>query len=327
MKAIKKTLILSSALLSFALANGVAAKDLKGWNIHVKGYPVSDGMERFLEIIEKKSNGKFKGKVYHAGVLGKQGDAVNQTRLGGIDFGVFSMGWMATPIPPVGVVSLPFIFKDEQHSYRAVDGKFGKMLAKEIRKKGLVAIGYYAGGSRSFYNSERPVNNVADLKGMKVRVMGNQIFVDMMSELGANASPMAFGEVYQSLKTGVIDGAENNWPSYHTTNHYQVAKYYSDSQHLIIPECLCVSEVTWNSLSDAEKKMWREAGQESAEYQRSMWDAYAEKSRQFVLSKGIKYNAIKNKQPFQDAMGPVYEKAIAKTPELKALIQAIKDTP
>lgn len=325
MKILQKTLLLSGAL-SISMISMVYAQSLKAWNQHAPGYPVSDGMEKFLEILEQKTNGKTKGKVYHSAVLGKQEDAVNQMRMGALDFGVFSLGWMANSVPAAGVVSLPFVFKNEAHSYRAVDGKFGKLLSAEIEKKGLVPIGYYAAGSRSFYNSKRPIRNVADLKGMKIRVMGNQIFVDMMTELGANATPMAFGEVYQALKTGVIDGAENSWPSYKSTNHYEVAKYYSDSQHLIIPECLCVSKIKWNSLSDEEKKIWRAAGAESTAYQRKKWESYAKSSKESVIKAGVKYNNITNKKPFQDAMGPVYNKAIAKTPVLKELIQAIKDT-
>ncbi len=312
--------VLSSFSVS-AIAGG-----LKGWNQHAVGYPVSDGMEYFIETLEKNSNGKFAGKIYHGAVLGKQADAVNQMRLGGIDFAVFSLGWMVNSVPAAGVVSLPFVFKSEQHSYRAVDGAFGDMLSKQIENKNLVPLGYYAAGSRSFYNSKKPIYTVADLQGMKVRVMGNQIFVDMMTQLGANATPMAFGEVYQALKTGVIDGAENSWPSYHSTNHFEVAQYYSGSQHLIIPECLCVSKKRWNTLSAAEKTMWRQAAKESVEFQRKKWVAYAEKSKREVLARGVKYNPIANKQPFQDAMAPVYEKAIAKTPVLRDLIQAINDT-
>ena len=312
--------------LAMVFGSVAVAKDLKGWNQHAQGYPVSKGMEKFLEILGEKSNGKFSGKVYHGAVLGKQDNAVNQMRVGAIDFGVFSLGWMAKAVPAAGVVSLPFVFKNEAHSYRAVDGKFGEMLSAEIEKRQLVPIGYYAAGSRSFYNSKKPINSVADLKGMKIRVMGNQIFVDMMTQLGANATPMAFGEVYQALKTGVIDGAENSWPSYNSTNHYEVAKYYSDSQHLIIPECLCVAKKTWDRLTDAEKQMWRAAGQASVEYQRKEWATYSDMSKNKVLAAGVQYNNIANKQPFQNAMTPVYDNAITKTPVLKNLIQAIKDT-
>ena len=199
-------------------------------------------MEQFVKEVAEKTDGRITGKVFQGGVLGSQPDAIEQVRLGALDFGVFSLGPMGQSVPETNVVSLPFIFKSIDQMYRLMDGEAGKAIDAGMRKKGIVALGWYDAGARSFYNSIKPINSPDDVKGMKVRVMNNDLFAGMIESMGGNATPMAFAEVFQSLKTGVVDGAENNPPSYESTNHYEVAKYYSMSEHLIIPECLCMSK-------------------------------------------------------------------------------------
>jgi TRAP-type C4-dicarboxylate transport system substrate-binding protein len=155
--------------------------------------------------------------------------------------------------------------------WRVLDGKAGEMINAGLAKKGLISLAWYDGGARSFYNSKKPIKTPADVVGMKVRVMNNDLYSGMISALGGNPSPMAFSEVYQSLKTGVVDGAENNWPSYESTGHYEVAPYYSNSQHLIIPETLCINADVYNALSADDQKILKEAAQESAVLQRKLW--------------------------------------------------------
>jgi TRAP-type C4-dicarboxylate transport system substrate-binding protein len=159
---------------------------------------------------------------------------------------------------------------------------------------------------------------------MKVRVMNNDLFVDMIAAMGGNATPMAFGEVYSSIKTGVVDGAENNWPSYDTTGHYEVAGYYSGTEHLIIPECFCVSKALWDGLSAEDKEIVKTAAQNSAEYQRDLWAKQDEAARKKVLAAGAQYNEIADKAPFQAAMQPVYDKFIAANPDLEGLVKAVQ---
>lgn len=330
MKVIKtiKTLALCSVLaLSTVAATSVAqAKDIRGWNIHPADYPVSIGMEQFLAEVSEKTNGRIKGKIYHGGVLGKQSDAIEQVRLGAIDFGEFSLGPMGPIVPESNVVSLPFIFKSIPQMYRLMDGAVGDAIGKGMEAKGLVPVGWYDAGARSFYNSIRPVNVPTDVKGLKVRVMNNDLFVGMIESMGGNATPMAFAEVYQSLKTGVVDGAENNPPSYESTNHYQVAKYYSLSEHLIIPECLCISKKTWDTWSKEDQAIVRAAGKTSADTQRKLWQAREMKSMETVKSGGTIVNTIADKGPFQAAMKPVYAKFLADNPDLKGLVDMIANS-
>ncbi|WP_193180646.1 TRAP transporter substrate-binding protein [Nisaea sediminum] len=312
--------------LAVSLSGAVDAAEWKGWNIHKPGYPNTVAMDKFAELLAAKTDGRYTLKMFHSGVLGNQPDAIEQLRIGAVEIGNFNLGPIGPIAPEANVVSLPFIFKDEGHMHRALDGAPGDQISAGMAKKGMIALAWYDAGARSFYNSKRPIMNPDDVKGMKVRVMNNDLYSGMISALGGNPSPMAFSEVYQSLKTGVVDGAENNWPSYESTGHFEVAGYYSDSQHLIIPECVCINADVYSGLSDADKAAVKAAARESADLQRKLWAERAEASRAMVMKAGVKFNDVADKQAFQDAMKPVYEKFLASNEDLKPLVAAIQAT-
>ncbi|NKB77221.1 MAG: DctP family TRAP transporter solute-binding subunit [Gammaproteobacteria bacterium] len=320
-----KTSAALAALLAVSVPLTANAADLRGWNIHVVDYPVSHGMEQFAAEVADKTEGRITSKIFHGGVLGSQPDAIEQLRLGALDFGVFSLGPMGQAVPETNVVSLPFIFKGIDQMYTLMDGEAGAAIGAGLEKKGIVALGWYDAGARSFYNSQKPINTPADVTGLKVRVMNNDLFVGMVESLGGNATPMAFAEVFQSIKTGVVDGAENNPPSYESTNHYEVAKYYSISEHLIIPECLCMSKKTWDGLSEADQKIVAEAGRASAETQRTLWKARETASMDKVIAGGTVVNQIADKGPFQDAMAAVYDRFLSDNPDLTDLVNMIRN--
>lgn len=321
---------IGSAAAVVALAAGLSgiaqAAEWKGWNIHKPGYPNTVAMDRFAEILAEKSGGKITLKMFHSGVLGNQPDAIEQLRIGALEIGNFNLGPIGPVAPEANVVSLPFVFKDMDHMHRAMDGAPGDQISAGMAKKGMIALAWYDSGARSFYNSQRPIMKPADVTGMKVRVMNNDLYSGMISALGGNPSPMAFSEVYQSLKTGVVDGAENNWPSYESTGHFEVAGYYSLSQHLIIPECVCINASVWNDLSDDDKAMVKAAARESADLQRVLWEERAKASREKVMAAGVKFNEVDDKSAFQDAMKPVYAKFFESNPDLKPLVDAIQAT-
>jgi tripartite ATP-independent transporter DctP family solute receptor len=323
--------MLACSVVTIALIAGFTvstqAAEWKGWNIHVAGYPNTIALDKFAELLNAKSGGKMQLKMYHAGTLGSQPDAIEQVRLGGLEIANFSLGPLGPVVPEANVVSLPFIFKDPDHAFRVLEGKAGDMINEGLAKKGLVSLAWYDGGARSFYNSKKPIQAPADVVGMKIRVMNNDLYSGMINALGGNPSPMAFSEVYQSLKTGVVDGAENNWPSYESTGHYEVAKYYSISQHLIIPETLCINADVWSKLSADEQKILKEAAQESALLQRKLWKERSQASEEKVLAGGAVANAIPDKSAFQAAMKPVYEKFLADNPDLRPLVEMIQNTP
>lgn len=300
------------------------ALDMRGWNIHVEDYPVSIAMDSFAAEIAEKTGGEVTAKTYHNGVLGSQPDAIEQIRLGVIDFGEFSLGPMGQAIPETNVVSLPFIFKSIPQMYELMDGAVGDAIGEGMKAKGIVPLGWYDAGARSFYNSVRPINTPADVESLKIRVMSNDLFVKMVEAMDGNATPMAFAEVYQSIKTGVVDGAENNPPSYESTNHYEVASYYSLTEHLIIPECLCMSLKTWEKLTPEQQDIVMAAGRTSANLQRELWAKREAASMETVQAGGTVVNTIADKAPFQAAMTPVYEVFLEANPDLADLVNMIR---
>ncbi|RBO84762.1 TRAP transporter substrate-binding protein [Marinomonas aquiplantarum] len=324
-KKIGKALALMTAASAVAFSSAANA-EWKGWNIHNTGYPVTDALESFIKEADKATDGRVSGRVYNSSVLGSQSDAIQMLQVGAIQFAGFSLGPMGDAVPEVNVVSLPFIFKDLNHMHRVMDGPVGDQLSDAMAKKGIMSLAWYDGGARSFYNTAKPIQTPADVKGEKFRVMNNELYVGMVEALGGNATPMAYSEVYQSLKTGVVDGAENNWPSYDSSNHYEVAPYYSLTQHLIIPECVCVSVKAWNELSAKDQVAVKKAARDSSALQRKLWAQRDEESRKKVLASGVKFNEIKDKKAFSDAMKPVYAKAVKDNPSLKPFIEQIQNT-
>lgn len=315
------------AAAALSMAGGAAlAADWRGWNIHVDGYPNTIAMDKFAELLKEKTGGEISLQMFHGGTLGSQPDAIEQVRLGALEIGNFNLGPIGPIAPQANVVSLPFIFKDVPHMFRVLDGEAGKMIADGMAEKGLTPLAWYDAGARSFYNAGAPINAPADVTGMKVRVMNNDLYSGMISQLGGNPSPMAFAEVYQALKTGVVDGAENNWPSYESTGHFEVAGYYSLSQHLIIPECVCINTSVYEGLSDEMKAAVREAAQESAALQRDLWSKREAASREKVVAAGVVVNEIADKGPFQKAMAPVYEGYLSANPDLRSLVESIQAT-
>jgi tripartite ATP-independent transporter DctP family solute receptor len=281
-------------------------------------------MDAFIAEVAQRTDGAITGTVFHNGVLGGQPDAIEQVRLGALDFGVFSLGQMGTSVPETNVVSLPFIFSSIPQMYELMDGEVGAAIDAGMRERGIVALGWYDAGARSFYNSIRPINTPADVEGLSIRVMNNNLFVMMVEAMEGNATPMAFAEVYQSIQTGVVDGAENNPPSYESTSHFEVAQYYSLTEHLIIPECLCMSLATWDSLTPENQAIVMEAGRASAEMQRELWQAREAASLEIVEAGGTIINTIEDKGPFQEAMAPVYAQFLADNPEMEDLVNMIR---
>lgn len=317
---------LAGALTVAALASPAIAAQWRGWNIHPEGYPNTTAMESFSKAVAKATGGKLTAQVYNGGVLGAQPDAIEQVRAGALDFANFNLGPMGPIVPMTNIVSLPFIFNDVTQMHHVMDGPVGKAFSDAMAQKGIVALSWFDSGSRSFYNTKHPIYTPADVKGLKLRVMDNNLYVQMVAQLGGNATPMAYGEVYQSLKTGVIDGAENNFPSYDSSNHYEVAKYYSVDNHLIIPECLCVSKKSWDKLSASEQAAVQKAAIDAAQLQRELWAKQEEASLKKVEAAGVKVNKVKDVAAFQADMKPIYTKFEKDNPQFTKLIEQIQAT-
>jgi len=300
------------------------ARDLKGWNVHPENYPVSKGMAKFGDLIAAKTHGNINPKTYNGAQLGTQDQAIQQIQFGGIDFAEFNLIPLNNVIVETQVATLPYIFKSLDHMHRILNGPVGQKLASAMEKYNMVPLAWYDGGSRSFYAS-KPLNSLADFKGLKFRVQSSDINIAMVNALGAKATPLPFSEVYTSIQSGVVDGAENNWPSYESQGHYEVAPYYITDEHAIIPEVLVINKSVWESLSAEEQAIFRQAAKTSAQLEHKLWAARAQKSEAIVRKAGVHVVELKDKTPFIKAMQPVYDQFI-KTQALKDLVKAIQQT-
>ncbi|MGY6548977.1 MAG: TRAP transporter substrate-binding protein [Roseinatronobacter sp.] len=322
----KKTL-LASLLASVAMGSAAMACEitLRSSDTHPDGYPTVAAVEHMGTLITERTDGRICIEIYHSAQLGQEADTIEQTRFGVIDLNRVSMGPFNNLIEETRVVSLPFIFRDTAHMHRVMDGPIGDEILAAFAPHGFVGLAYFDGGSRSFYNRTRPITSIEDMAGLRIRVIQSDVFVDMMSALGASATPMPFGEVFSAIQTGVIDGAENNWPSFESTGHFEVAQYYTLTEHLIVPEVLVMSQIAWDRLSAEDQQIIRDAARESIAVNRQLWAEREQASEEIVRAAGVEVVEKIDKTPFQDAMGPVYERH-ANTPALQDLVARIRDT-
>ena len=319
-----KSLFAAATALAL-VATSASAEQWRAWNIHNEGHPNHGAMDRFAELVDAATGGEVKVDVFHGGVLGSQPDALEQVRIGAIEVGNFNLGPIGPVVKEANLVSLPFIFKSVPHMFRVLDGEAGTVMSNAMAEAGLLPLAWFDAGARSFY-AQKPIETPADVAGLKIRVMNNDLYTAMISELGGNPSPMAFSEVQQALKTGVVDGAENNFPSFKNVGHFEVTTHYSLSEHLIIPECICVNTDKFNALSADMQAKVRGAAEEAALYQRELWAVGSAQARKDVEAAGIQVNEIANKVPFQEAMAAVYSDYLAANPDMKALVELAQAT-
>jgi len=315
---------LTAALAAAALMASAAGAQtvLRSSDTHPDGYPTVEAVKYFGQLIDERTNGRYKVEVYHGAQLGQEADTIEQVRSGVIDLNRVSMAPWNSLVPLTLIPSLPYLFRSPEHARQVMSGPIGDEIAKGFEEHGVVVLTYYDGGARSFYNSKKPINAMSDLAGQKYRVIQSDVFVDMVAALGASATPMPYGEVYSGIETGVIDGAENNFPSYESAKHYEVAKYFSLDEHTIVPEVFVMSKAAWDKLTPEDQAIFKQAARESMEKQWELWDARVEQSRKIVEDAGSVITTP-DKQPFIDAMKPVYEKYV-NTPELKDLVARIQ---
>ncbi|WP_419898259.1 TRAP transporter substrate-binding protein [Roseomonas sp. USHLN139] len=300
------------------------AQEWRGWNIHPPDYPVSRGLDRFAELVAQRSNNRIRLRPYHSAQLGQQDEAIQQMRLGSIDFAEFNLSPLNNLAASTQVLTLPFLFRDVAHLHAVLDGPIGDEIAADLEKVGIVPLAWYDAGARSLY-TRRPVRAVEDLRGMKIRVQTSDLWIDLIRALGANPTPLPYGEVYTSLQSGVLDGAENNWPTYESARHFEVAKYYLTTEHSNVPEVLAVSATRWRRLNDADKAMLRAAARESATFQRQLWAERETQSRDRVVAAGTVVTEVTDRAPWAALMKPVYDKYAA-DPRMAALVARIRET-
>ena len=315
--------IAAAAAALLLSASPSMAQEWRGWNIHPPEYPNGKGLDRWAELVGQRTNNRIRMRTFHSAQLGQQDEAIQQLRLGAIDFANFNLTPLNNLVPETQVLTLPFLFRDERHVHRTVDGPIGEELAQKISALNMVVVSWFDAGARSVYNRVRPIRTPEDMRGLKIRVQTSDLFVDMIRAMGANPTPLPFGEVYTSLQSGVIDGAENNWPSYESTRHFEVARHYSTTEHSNVPEIVVVSKLRWDRLNEADRTILRETAREASTLQRQLWAEREKTSRDRVIAAGTQEVVIADRAPWQALMGPVYEKYAGQEP-LKGLLARIR---
>src|SRR5882672_7761212 len=315
------------AVLLCALPTAGVAQQKQVWkasDVHPLGYPTVEAIVRMGQKLEKQTNGRISIQMYPSMQLGGEKEMIEQAQVGALQIARISVGAMGPVVDEVNVFNLPFIFRDEQHMRKVIDGPIGQELLERMSSgvsRRVIALGWMDAGTRNVY-ANKPVTKPADLKGMKVRMMGNPIFVETMNAMGGNGVAMGFNELYSAMQTGVVDGAENNEPTVLAQNHYQVAKVYSLTGHLIIPEIFVFSKVTWEKLSKEDQAMLKKLSREAQFEQRKLWDAYVGEAETKLKAAGVKF-VTADKEAFYKATQPVRDKYGSK---YATLLKRIQDT-
>jgi tripartite ATP-independent transporter DctP family solute receptor len=274
---------------------------------HPADYPTTLGDKKFAELVNQASNGRIKIDVFPASQLGEEKAVIEQVQLGAIEFTRVSTGALGSFNKQYEVFSLPYIFDNDDHQWRFLESETGTKLLDSLETSRMKGLAYYSSGARNFY-SKKPIKSVADLKGLKVRVIQNKVNIDLMNALGANATPMPYGDVFSSLQTGVIDAAENNYPSFYSSNHFQQAKNLILDQHQRVPEVLLISKVTWDKMSDSDRQLIKKAALESVKTQKEEWAKFEKDSEAKVKAAGVTIVEVTDLKPWQDAVKPVIDK-------------------
>jgi tripartite ATP-independent transporter DctP family solute receptor len=317
------------SLLTLDLGLAQDKIELKSADVHPVGYPTVQAVENMGEKLSEATDGRFTVVVYPSMQLGGEKEFLEQAQVGALAMARVSVGVMGPVVPQLNVFNLPYVFRDVDHMHAVIDGEIGAELLQAITDHptaGLVGLAWMDAGTRSVYNSERPIAKMEDLQGLKIRTMGNPMFVDMMNAMGGNGVAMGYDQLINGLQTGVVDGAENNTPSYATGQHYNYAKYYSTTEHLMIPEILVFSKKVWDTLTPEDQALIAKLAKEAQQEQRALWMAKEEESLADMKAHGVEIVEVsaEEKKRFQDAMKPVWEKYGSEHAAMLERIQAVQ---
>jgi tripartite ATP-independent transporter DctP family solute receptor len=298
---------------------------LKATDVHPFGYPTVDAVVNMGKKLEAATNGRITLQMFPSMQLGGEKEMIEQAQVGALAIARISVGPMGPIVPELNVFNLPFMFRDDAHMEKVIDGAIGdEMLAKLSNNPtaNLIGLAWMNAGTRNVYNSKKPVRSMDDLKGLKIRMMGNPVFVETMNALGGNGIAMGYDQLISALQTGIVDGAENNYPSYANGQHYRYAKYYTLTEHLIIPEILVFSKKIWETLSKEDQALIQKFAKEAQLEERKLWAEMEEKSLQQMRDAGVEIIKIADKKPFVAAVKPVWDKFGG---QYAALIKRIQD--
>ena len=311
---------LSTAGSAFA---ATSERILTAADVHVDGYPTVEAVRWMSRTLAEQTGGRLRIRVYHAGQLGRESDTVDLARFGALDITRVNFAPLTNPFPLTQLFAMPYVFESVAHMRRVVDGPVGREVLRSFERRDLVGLAIYDAGSRNFYDVRGPIIEPADLHGLKIRVPPSDIFLDMARAFGANPTPLPVNDVYSALQTRLIDGAENNWRTFHTSRAFEVARYVSHTAHSYSPEALLMSRRSFDGLTPADRELIRSVAAQSVVYMRSLWDPMEEASKRQVLASGVMLNEV-NVAAFRKAARPVVDAYVQRSglQKLYAAVQA-----
>ena len=296
---------------------------LTATDVHVKDYPTVEAVRWIGETLERETDGRLKLRLYHSGQLGRESEAIDMARFGAIDITRVYSGALNNAFPLTRALCLPYVFDSVAHMRRALDGGLAESVLAGFASRDLVGLAVYDSGARCFYNTKHPIVTPKDLHSLKLRVANSDIFIELVRLLGANPTPMSLGDTFSGMETHMIDGAENNMRSFHSSRHFEAAQYWSQTEHSYAPDILLLSRSTFDGLSPADRELVRDTARASVAVMRAKWDESEGKARQAVLDAGIRSNEV-DMAAFRDAARPLRDRYLQQ-PDIQALYRRIRD--
>jgi tripartite ATP-independent transporter DctP family solute receptor len=321
---LQRTVVVVVALLVTAGATGAVAREFRAADTQNEDYPTVQALRFMGRQISERTGGKHDVKVFHSRQLGEEKETLEQTRAGAIDLNRTNVALIGNVIPSMNVLALPFLFRSIEHMQKVLDGPIGSEILGSFEPYGFVGLAFYDSGARSIYNNVRPVRSLADLKGLRIRVQQSEQMSEMMRSLGAAPVELPYGQVLTGLANKLIDGAENNWPSFVTTDHYKHAGHYTLTEHTMSPEVLVMSLKAWETLSPDERRIFREEARRSGQFMREKWRDLELQSRKQAELAGVIIVSEIDRKPFEAAMTGIYAK-VQRDPVSAKLIERIRN--
>jgi tripartite ATP-independent transporter DctP family solute receptor len=317
--------VAGAVLALAAMAAPSVAREFRAADTQSEDYPTVQALNYMGKLIAERTNGRHQIKVFHSRQLGEEKETIAQTRAGAIDLNRTNVAPLGEFVPLANILAMPFLFRSVDHLHAVLDGKIGQDILDSFTDRGFVGLTYYDSGARSIYDSVRPIKSIADMKGLKIRVQQSELMVRMIRALGGEPVEMPYGQVLTGLATKLIDGAENNWPSFVTTGHYKYAGYYTLTEHTMSPEVLVMSRKAWDSLTPEDQKIFKQAAIESNAFMRAQWTALEDKSRREAEAAGIVIVRDFDRKSFEDAMADIYQEA-KRDPATSQFVDRIRQT-
>src|ERR1700686_2272780 len=316
-------MMLVVTLFATVAATSAFAREFRAADTQNADYPTVQALRYMGRLIAEKSDGRHQIKAFHLRQLGEEKETIEQTRAGAIDLNRTIVALIGSFVPAMNVLAMPFLFRSIEHLQKGLDGPMGNEILDSFEPYGFVGLAFYDSGARSIYNSVRPVRSIADIKGLRLRVQQSELMSDTIKALGAEPIELPYGQVLTALSTGLIDGAENNWPSFVTSGHYKYAGYYTLTEHAMSPEVLVMSQKAWESLSAEDRTIFREAAIRSGHFMHDKWKDLEQQSRRQAEAEGVTIVTDFDRKPFEAAMAGIYRKA-QRDPAVAELIERIR---